>query len=151
MNAVAVPAYFPHPIPAAAGIGSFHPSATAGRGAPGFRGQTVRMPPVITASGSGAVRDGLPAERRARPRPVDEPDERCGWTSYWARGYARATVCLNVDAAGGPRRAFGCGGPPFAATTLLRDQPFSPGQVSFAWSPAVGGAVAVARLRESAS
>ena len=55
----------------------------------------------LTASGSGAVRDGLPAERRARPRPVDEPDERCGWTSYWARGYARATVCLNVDAAGG--------------------------------------------------
>ena len=29
-------------IPAAAALGSLHPSATAGRGAPGFRGQTVR-------------------------------------------------------------------------------------------------------------
>ena len=49
------------------------PERPAGRSP---RGQSVRMPPVITASGSGAVRDGLPAELRARARPVDEPD---GW------------------------------------------------------------------------
>ena len=50
-------------IPAAAALGSLHPSATAGRGAPGFRGQTVRpprrsahRPDTINASGfDGAV------------------------------------------------------------------------------------------------
>ena len=40
-------------IPAAAALGSLHPSATAGRGAPGFRGQTVRLPRRAPPPGRG--------------------------------------------------------------------------------------------------